>query len=133
MNPKFFTELQLNRIWCIEQRQNMLMDSEKLIKEIKKKAGDENVSIPYNIQPMKGKNHGIRVRNYKANLQTVEQEVLDDMMDKILWTRLFLKDQGVDVSENILCQENQSSIRLEKMESHRRVKEHALSISDISL
>ena len=39
---------------------------------------------------------------------------VDDMMDKILWTRLFLKDQGVDITDNILYQDNQSSIRLEK-------------------
>ena len=39
---------------------------------------------------------------------------VDDMMDKILWTRLFLKDQGVMIGENILYQDNQSSIRLEK-------------------
>ena len=34
-------------------------------------------------------------------------------MDKVLWTKLFLQAQGVQIQENILYQDNQSSIKLE--------------------
>ena len=46
---------------------------------------------------------------------STENEIIgvDDIMDKILWTRLFLQAQGVQVQENILYQDNQSSIKLE--------------------
>ena len=59
---------------------------------------------------------------------STESEIIavDDMMDKILWTRLFLKDQGVMIGENILYQDNQSSIRLEKMVNRHQAKGHAL-------
>ena len=40
--------------------------------------------------------------------------VVDDVMDKILWTKLFLHDQGVEIDQNVLFQDNQSSIHLEK-------------------
>ena len=39
---------------------------------------------------------------------------VDDLMDKILWTRLFLKEQGVQIEQNILLQDNKSAIRLEE-------------------
>jgi hypothetical protein len=39
---------------------------------------------------------------------------VDDLMPSILWTRNFLKAQGYEVSENILYQDNKSSILLEK-------------------
>lgn len=34
-------------------------------------------------------------------------------MDNILWTKLFLQDQGVMIDRDILYQENQNSICLE--------------------
>ena len=39
---------------------------------------------------------------------------VDDLMPSILWTRNFLKAQGYAVTENILYQDNKSSILLEK-------------------
>jgi len=36
------------------------------------------------------------------------------MMAQILWTRLFMKAQGIEVSDNILYQDNKSAILLEK-------------------
>jgi len=36
------------------------------------------------------------------------------MMAQILWTRLFMKVQGIEVSDNILYQDNKSVILLEK-------------------
>jgi hypothetical protein len=38
----------------------------------------------------------------------------DDFMSVICWTRYFMKAQGYDVSDNILFQDNQSAILLEK-------------------
>ena len=34
------------------------------------------------------------------------------MLTKILWTRLFLESQGYDIKENILYQDNMSTIKL---------------------
>jgi hypothetical protein len=39
---------------------------------------------------------------------------VDDLMPSILWTRLFLKEQGYAVKENIVFQDNTSAILLEK-------------------
>ena len=39
---------------------------------------------------------------------------LDNMMPSILWTRYFLINQGYDVSQNVVYQDNKSSILLEK-------------------
>lgn len=38
---------------------------------------------------------------------------IDDILSKILWTKLFLQAQGFDVKENILLRDNQSSMKLE--------------------
>ena len=43
-----------------------------------------------------------------------ELVAVDDMMAQILWTRLFMKSQGINVSDNILYQDNKSAILLEK-------------------
>jgi hypothetical protein len=39
---------------------------------------------------------------------------VDEMMAQILWTRLFMKAQGIEVLDNILYQDNKSAILLEK-------------------
>ena len=39
---------------------------------------------------------------------------VDDMVEKILWKSLFLEEQGVDVEEKIVMQDNKSSIKLEE-------------------
>ena len=39
--------------------------------------------------------------------------VVDDLIDKVLWTKLFLAAQGVNVSSNIIQQDNESTIKLE--------------------
>ncbi len=39
---------------------------------------------------------------------------VDDLMPSILWTRLFLDAQGYGVTENIIYQDNQAAILLEK-------------------
>jgi hypothetical protein len=59
------------------------------------------------------------VTSTKQKLNTrssTESELVgvDDLMPSILWTRYFLKAQGYQVDENILYQDNKSSILLEK-------------------
>ena len=52
----------------------------------------------------------------KINTQSsTESEVvaLDDLVGPALWTRYFLEEQGYEVKDNILLQDNQSAIRLE--------------------
>ena len=47
---------------------------------------------------------------------STESELIavDDCMDKVLWTKLFLKGQGIDISSTVVQQDNESAIRLEK-------------------
>jgi hypothetical protein len=59
------------------------------------------------------------VTSTKQKLNTrssTESELVgvDDLMPSILWTRNFLKAKGYEVTENILYQDNKSSILLEK-------------------
>ena len=46
---------------------------------------------------------------------------VDDLMPQILWTRYFMEAQVVKVSDNVVYQDNQSAMRLEKMEEHQVV------------
>ena len=39
---------------------------------------------------------------------------LDDLMDKVIWTKLFLADQGIHLNKNMVAQDNQSAMKLEK-------------------
>ena len=53
----------------------------------------------------------------KLNMRSfieIELVGVDDLMPSILWTCNFLKAQGYDVTKNILYQDNESSILLEK-------------------
>jgi hypothetical protein len=43
-----------------------------------------------------------------------EVVAVDDMIPKILWTWLFMQEQGIKVTDNILYQDNKSAILLEK-------------------
>jgi hypothetical protein len=50
---------------------------------------------------------------------------VDDMMPSILWTRYFLKSQGYQVNDNIIFQDNKSTMLLErngKTSSSKRTK-----------
>ena len=70
------------------------------------------------------------VSSTKQKLNTrssTESELVgvDDMMSSILWTRYFLKEQGYNVFDNIIFQDNRSSILLErngKLSSGKRTK-----------
>ena len=57
---------------------------------------------------------------------------VDDCMPQILWTRYFLMQQGYNV-ENQLMQDNQSASKLEKNRKASRGKEQDTLTSDISL
>ena len=39
---------------------------------------------------------------------------VDDFMTKVLWTQLFMEEQGYEIEKNILYQDNKSAILLEK-------------------
>ena len=43
-----------------------------------------------------------------------EVVAVDDMIPQILWTGLFMQEQGIKVTDNILYQDNKSAILLEK-------------------
>jgi hypothetical protein len=50
---------------------------------------------------------------------------VDDMMPSILWTRQFLKSQGYKVNDNVIFQDNKSTMLLErngKSSSSKRTK-----------
>jgi hypothetical protein len=58
------------------------------------------------------------VSSTKQKLNTrssTESELVgvDDMMSSILWTRYFLKAQGYHVNDNIIFQDNKSTMLLE--------------------
>ena len=48
---------------------------------------------------------------------------VDDLMPQILWMFYFLESQGIKVSNNIVYQDNQSVMKLEKKEEHQVVSE----------
>ena len=70
------------------------------------------------------------VSSTKQKLNTrssTESELVgvDDMMPSILWTRYFLKAQGYKVSDNVIFQDNKSTMLLErngKASSSKRTK-----------
>ena len=40
---------------------------------------------------------------------------VNDVMPQLLWTRYFLEEQGYEIQDNLLYQDNQSAIFLEKI------------------
>ena len=56
-------------------------------------------------------------RKHKLNTRSsAEAELVasDDLMTLILWTRLFLEEQGISIKENIIYQDNMSTIKLQE-------------------
>jgi hypothetical protein len=51
--------------------------------------------------------------NTKSSTEA-ELVAMDDVMPQVLWTRNFLMDQGYAVTDNIVHQDNQSAILMEK-------------------
>ena len=61
--------------------------------------------------------HVVSSTKHKINTRSsTETEVVsvDDFMPAIMWTRYFLQAQGYDVNDNVVFQDNMSSILLEK-------------------
>ena len=58
---------------------------------------------------------------------------VDDLMPQILWMRYLLEVQGMKVSDNLVYQDNQSAMKLEKMEEHQVVSEPDILIYVIFL
>ena len=67
-------------------------------------------------------------RKQKLNMRSsTEAELVaaDDAMTQILWTKMFLEEQGYKTKETILLQDNTSAIQLEndgKWSSHKRTR-----------
>jgi hypothetical protein len=67
-------------------------------------------------------------RKQKLNTRSsTEAELVgtDGAMGQVLWTRYFMRAQGYDIHDNILYQDNQSSMRLEqngRLSSTKRTK-----------
>ena len=62
---------------------------------------------------------GAYVQSSKKKLNTkssTEAEIVgvDDVMNQVIWTRYFLKEQGYMIKDNFIYQDNHNAIRLEK-------------------
>ena len=62
---------------------------------------------------------GAYVQSIKQNLNTkssTESELVrvDDLLTQVIWTQYFLKEQGYIIHNNVIYQDNQSTIILEK-------------------
>ena len=56
-------------------------------------------------------------RKQKLNTRSsTEAELVgnDDFIQQISWTKLFLEAQGIEIKQNVLCQDNKSTILLAK-------------------
>jgi hypothetical protein len=53
---------------------------------------------------------------------------VDDAIPMVLWTQQFLKAQGFEVTDNVVYQDHQSAILLEKMERDLVGNEHDIWI-----
>ena len=51
--------------------------------------------------------------NTRSSTET-ELVAVDDLMPDVLWSRLFLEGQGVVIKRNVVYQDNQAAILLEK-------------------
>ena len=61
---------------------------------------------------------GAYVKSIKQNLNTkssTEAELVrvDNLLNQVIWTRYFLKEQGYTIHNNFIYQDNQSTIKLE--------------------
>ena len=58
---------------------------------------------------------------------------VDDLMPQILWMRYFLEAQGMKVSDNLVYQDNHSTMKFKKIEEHQVVSEPDILIYVIFL
>jgi hypothetical protein len=63
-----------------------------------------------------GSIHNVPRKQKLNTTSSTEAEVVaaEDVMPQVIWTRYFLIEQGVEVSHNILYQDNQSAMLLER-------------------
>jgi hypothetical protein len=62
--------------------------------------------------------------NTKSSTEA-ELVLLDDVISKVMWTKLFLQAQGYGINENIIYRDNQSSMKLEmygKFSSSKQIR-----------
>lgn len=59
----------------------------------------------------KGAVHATSTRQKLNTRSSTEAELVgvDDVMSQVLWTKYFLEEQGHQVADNLVCQDNQSS------------------------
>jgi hypothetical protein len=64
----------------------------------------------------KGSVYSSSIRQKLNTRSSTEAELVavNDMMSMVLWTRMFLEEQGYKVEDNILYEDNESAILLEK-------------------
>ena len=48
------------------------------------------------------------------NSTEVELFVIDDVLTQVIWTQYLLKEQGYMIQDNVIYQDNKSTIKLEK-------------------
>ena len=70
---------------------------------------------------------GAYVESSKTKLNTkisTEDELVkvDDVLTQVIWNRYFLKEQGYMIHDNVILQDNQSAIRLQKNGKRSRRK-----------
>ena len=63
---------------------------------------------------------------------TAELVAVDQLLPLVLWTPLFMKSQGYDITENTVYQDNKSAISLEK-KFHPKLGEAIYKLSRIAL
>ena len=70
-------------------------------------------------------------RKQKINTRSsTEAELVraDDMATMVLWTRLFMEEQGIEIKRNVLYQDNKSTMLLEKNGKSSSKRTRALDI-----
>ena len=75
----------------------------------------------------KGAIQAISTKQKVNTRSTTESELvsMDDIVSRVVWTRLFLEAQGVNIKENVVKRDNQSTMKLErngKMSSGKRTR-----------
>ena len=66
-------------------------------------------------------------QNLNTNISTEAKRVgVGDILTQVIWTQCFLKDQGYEIHEYVLYQDNQSAIKLEMNggQSSRNITRH---------
>ena len=68
----------------------------------------------------------VQSRKQKLNTKRSTQAKLvrvDYVLTQVVWTKYFLKDQGYEIHDNVIYQNNQSAIKLENNGRHSSIKQ----------